>query len=718
MNEQPDIQLPESSNSLKSKITKRLRIDRLHISSRAKAVVAVVLFAVVGSVLLFITNALPTNVINSANFSAEGELKRYIIEDFEKIKGGKEGFHREEFFLKTNTGDQVKLNLPEEAQQKLKGGSRVRISGNKTGDTVTVEQNYAASIQVLAEPPAGTDLTTTDPSTTTASTNRKVAVILINFTDDTSQPVTVDAARREVFTDPNYSANAFYKRSSYNLLGLTGHTNVDGDIFGYYTIGATKSGNCDYTLWGRLADQAAQSAGADLSVYNHIIYAFPSANCGFGGIADLPGSHVWLNGSISGTPLSHELGHNLGLYHANGFACKDTYGFTVSISDRCSSLEYYDMFDTMGSGFNLDDFNGYYKRRLNWLVPSNTQTVTTSGDYTINSLESTGSGVNEIRIPRYVTAAGITQYLHLEYRQRNGEGVLVRQVDETFGRSYLFDTTDETAFFWQFKDAPLAIGRTLTDATYNITITPISSTPSSVKIRITITGTTITKGKPSKRTTTTPAPPENAQYVSTTAPLAVKPGGQVFSASITMKNTGTTTWTAADYQLGAIVIPSNKWGQTRLSLSRDVAPGATATFTGTFTSPEAMEFDRAQSFSWRMLKNSTNTWFGGALTKAITVSNDLTAPAQPMDLKTTAVTSSSVSLSWTASSTPGVAGYRVYRVNSGGALYLAGYTTYTTVFTDAIGLSPSTPYTYYIVAINYNGLESLQSTSVNVTTLK
>ncbi len=723
INEQPDTSFSEEPNNLKPKepkTIKRLHTNWLRIPSRVRALIAVLLFAAVGSLVLFITNASPTNVANPANFSAEGELKRYILDNFAKINEGKEGSQREEFFLKTNNGDQVKLNLPKEAQKKLRGGSKVRISGNKAGDTVTVPQNYAASVQVLEPPSSQTDLTasTTD---TPAATNRKVAVILLNFTDDTSQPSSVDVTRQTVFTLPNYSSNSFFKRNSYNQLGLTGHTNVDGDIFGYYTIPAAKAGNCDYLSWGKLADQAAQATGADLSVYNHVIYAFPQAPCPFNGIADLPGNRVWLSNGMSPHVISHELGHNLGLYHSNGFKCKNKYGFAAALSEYCTNLEYFDYHDTMGSPLhNNDDFNGYYKRRLGWLSSSNTQTVTTSGDYTLTAFEAAGPEVKELKIPNYINdISGNTSFLQVEYRQRSGEGVLVRFNDETFGRSYLLDTTEETGFTSMFHDAPLAIGRTFTNAANTITITPISSTSSSVKVRITITPTTTTKGK--QRTPAPTPPPNNAQLVSSTVPTGIKPG-EVFNASITMKNTGTTTWLATDYQLGAIVIPANKWGKTRLTLSRDVAPGATAVFTGTFIAPDAAGFGVAlQSFSWRMLKNSTDDWFGGALLKAVSVSSDLTIAPAPTNLKTTAVTTSTVSLSWAASTAPNVQNnierYHVYRVASGGELYLAGVTSSSApVFTDELGLSPSTTYTYYVVAVTRNGLESPQSVPINVTT--
>ncbi len=732
MNEQHGIQDPENIENQKPNTVSGKRNTRLYVPPRFRAFAVVITFAIIGLATLAITLAYPPGDTNRPNFSAEGELKRYVIEDFNKdSKDSKDSYtqrknYKEEFYLKTTVGEYIKLNLPEKAQKQLRGGSTIKVSGNKTGETVTVPQNYESSIQVLGPPAAGTDMTTDNTATTVpASTSRKVAVILLNFSDDTSQPVTSEAAKQAIFSDPNYpTTNDFYKSNSYNKVGLSGLTNTDGDIFGYYTVKATKAGNCDYNLWGTQADEAAQAAGVDLTGYNHIVYAFPSAPCPFSGIAELPGSRMWLNGVVRADLISHELGHNLGLFHANGFICKDARGFKTSVSDTCTSQEYSDSFDTMGEGGD-DDFNGHYKNRLGWLASTNVQTVTTSGDYTIGSLESSGSEVKVLRVPRYVAYSG-QLYLQLEYRQRNGEGVLVRQVsDDAFNpHSNLIDTTDETVFYQPFKDAPLAIGRTLTDTTNKVTITPISSTPTSVKVRVTMEAAAApTKGRGGKKPapTATTTQPDNAQYVSNTAPIAVKPDGQVFSASITMKNTGTTTWLASDYQLAAIVVPSNKWGLTQMYLTRDVAPGAIATFTGTFTSPASTSFQTPQSFSWRMVKKSTNNWFGSPFIKAITVSSDLTVPSTPTNLQTTAISTNSISLSWDASiinSTMSfVAGYHVYRVNGAGVVSLAGDTWYRNTFTDT-GLTSATPYTYYVVAANANGLESPQSGVLKATTLR
>src|SRR5437879_7036730 len=95
---------------------------------------------------------------------------------------------------------------------------------------------------------------------------------------------------------------------------------------------------------------------------------------------------------------------------------------------------------------------------------------------------------------------------------------------------------------------------------------------------------------------------------------------------------------------------------------------------------------------------------------AVTVFNDTTPPSVPTGLTASAVSSSQINLSWTASSdNVGVSGYRVYR----GGTQIA--TTSATSFANT-GLAPSTTYTYTVAAYDAAGNLSAQSSSASATT--
>lgn len=135
-----------------------------------------------------------------------------------------------------------------------------------------------------------------------ASGPRKTAVILFNFSSDSSQPWSVSGARSEVFTGPQ-SANVFYEEESYGGISLTGDVRSDGDVFGWFTINAP-TGGCDYEAWVEKAADAATSAGAVLSEYQDLIYMFPPQfSCPWSGLTGVGSGSGPIDGDVPGGPV-------------------------------------------------------------------------------------------------------------------------------------------------------------------------------------------------------------------------------------------------------------------------------------------------------------------------------------------------------------------------------------------------------------------------------
>jgi len=108
--------------------------------------------------------------------------------------------------------------------------------------------------------------------------------------------------------------------------------------------------------------------------------------------------------------------------------------------------------------------------------------------------------------------------------------------------------------------------------------------------------------------------------------------------------------------------------------------------------------------------NSAGTAYGSQISFATSTSTDTQAPTAPTSLASSSVTSSSVTLAWTASTdNVAVTGYNVYQ-NS----ILVGTTTSTTY--AVTGLAASTAYTFYITAKDAAGNISSASSSLAVTT--
>src|SRR5262249_52603010 len=94
-----------------------------------------------------------------------------------------------------------------------------------------------------------------------------------------------------------------------------------------------------------------------------------------------------------------------------------------------------------------------------------------------------------------------------------------------------------------------------------------------------------------------------------------------------------------------------------------------------------------------------------------TTAADTVAPTVPAGLPTSSVSTSSVTLTWTASTDANspVTGYKVYRNGT-----QVG-TPATTTFTDT-GLAANTSYSYTVAAYDPTGNTSAQSSAVNATT--
>ncbi|MBI5530681.1 MAG: fibronectin type III domain-containing protein, partial [Candidatus Doudnabacteria bacterium] len=91
---------------------------------------------------------------------------------------------------------------------------------------------------------------------------------------------------------------------------------------------------------------------------------------------------------------------------------------------------------------------------------------------------------------------------------------------------------------------------------------------------------------------------------------------------------------------------------------------------------------------------------------------DTTAPTVPTGLSATAISSSAINLSWTASTDAvGVTGYKIYR---NGSLLATNNSTATTY--SNTGLTSSTSYSYTVAAFDAAGNTSAQSSSASATT--
>ena len=482
----------------------------------------------------------------------EGTLE-VLVEDF---AGGSRTHH----FLDAD-GQRFELVFTSAAPRMLSGDS-ARVSGVRVDHTIVIEPS-AANFRAGAST-KGMQSVNALPNTFGA---QRTAVILVNFSNNPTQPYTVATARSVVFT----------QTSNWDLENSYGQTWLTGDVFGWFTIPVSSS-VCDYTSIDSYGQQAATAAGVNLANYTHYVYAFPQNACswwGLGSVGGTPYTRAWINGSLQLQVVAHEMGHNFGLYHAHSLDC----GADVLASTGCTMSEYGDTLDTMGSTAAYH-FNSFEKERLGWLAYGSSPaltTVTASGTYSIDAMETNATASKALKVPRGATGS----YFYLELRKSIGadaglsystnimNGVVFHWASPSDGSSSdLLDMTPETM---SFSDPTLVVGKSWTDAASGVSFTVNSVGASSASVTVTLNGTP-------PPTCAHVAPSVSLQPAQTTGVKA----GTAVAFTISVKNNDASPCTASTFGLTSGV-PSG-WTGTLSAASLSIAPSATSTATLTVTS--------------------------------------------------------------------------------------------------------------------------------------
>ncbi len=171
-------------------------------------------------------------------------------------------------------------------------------------------------------------------------------------------------------------------------------------------------------------------------------------------IAEVGGRNVWMGGTGAAV---HELGHNLGLMHANSYICYPELHYYPDTYDNCSGWEYGDPYSVMGTGSG--HMHAREKGELGWFEPSNLAGGG-EGVFTIAPLE----------LPTLEVQAVSYQGLTFEYRRvlppSSGvsEGVLVHSSQ---GLLNVTGTSNRTSASYSYHPPIMVAGSLVHDPTLN-----------------------------------------------------------------------------------------------------------------------------------------------------------------------------------------------------------------------------------------------------------
>ncbi len=288
----------------------------------------------------------------------------------------------------------------------------------ESGSTVNVE-GYQIDGLFVAE-----TVKTLIPPVREITGQQDVLAITFNWENDPSAaPFTQALITGQIFSNAD-SANSYYKQASNGEVSINGTvTNVTSS---WLTIPFSSGVGCSYYGVGNLLDQwtvaartAATDAGYNLASYAKFMYIFPyNLSCSWAGLGEVSGDETWYNGNNDRFVYSHELGHNFGAGHSSNLDCGAS---TIVAYASCTpgATGYEDAYDVMGgngSWTNVFHMNAAWKNKAGWVPDGKVRTITTSGTYTIDDLESSTMGYHALKIAKPNTS----DYYWFEYRQPTG----------------------------------------------------------------------------------------------------------------------------------------------------------------------------------------------------------------------------------------------------------------------------------------------------------
>lgn len=213
------------------------------------------------------------------------------------------------------------------------------------------------ALPAFAEAPVVPVVATADaPVVATAPVRRDLSVLLVPlyFTAP-------DGKTSATATKVMDQADAYYRQSSYGMVGLRTTT------IGWQKVTSrTAQPPCDdFAAKIELAERAARAAGQNVTAYDHVGIYISGQDCGpTRSFAQYNGRYFFIANSQV-YDVIHELGHNLGLGHANTLICQDGKARHRALGGYCYVNEYGDYYDAMG--LFTGQFSAPHKAMLGWL---------------------------------------------------------------------------------------------------------------------------------------------------------------------------------------------------------------------------------------------------------------------------------------------------------------------------------------------------------------
>ncbi len=297
----------------------------------------------------------------------------------------------------------VKLLLRDRAPwPALRPGMLLRASGSPADDG-------ALLVSDLEEIPAGPEAEREQRATVgggitaeSLQARPESLLVMIGHFIGTAPPCSTATAQQFAYADPNHrDVRDYYLATSHGGISQFTATVMD-DVLLPYAWGS----GCRSEDWANFLDDQARAHKVNPDNYSRTMYVIPNNGCGpyLGGFAWIGGKRSFVFGCSLGL-MGHELGHSLGMDHANSLGA-----------------EYGDSYDIMTRGVPdtvIHEVNAPHRLQLNWIPTERVVNVPLSGFYTLGALERDGLSTPQIlRIRR----SNLNEdYIYLSYRETFGQ---------------------------------------------------------------------------------------------------------------------------------------------------------------------------------------------------------------------------------------------------------------------------------------------------------
>lgn len=340
------------------------------------------------------------------------------------------------------------------------------------GETVHSFDSVAGMEQELA---AQADTDTVGITAHPEGGSQRLLFIRVDFAEDTGDPTSAS----NLLDLTSDVLDPYYRENSYGTVDFSGDVRVTDTLRmpkskDYYK----KDSNYIQLLYD--ARDAALDANSDWNYRNFDnsednntdgtteigSYGVILPNTyGWAGLAAIEGDVFWIDGPYNLQVIGHELGHNFGLRHSNGWKIKDG----NPIDPSAGSSGYRHAFCLMGNRVNniKGHFSAFHKWRLGWIPSDEGLKVNDSIQTTLYAHDqmSFDSGQRAIFCRRDSGTSESDFYYIMEVRTRYGDDSIEHGVEINWNRNtdneiHLIDLSPDTS---TNSDSGLRMGTTLSD---------------------------------------------------------------------------------------------------------------------------------------------------------------------------------------------------------------------------------------------------------------